>query len=492
MRRRTYISLGCWLIALLFFPALLPANNLRISEVSCSKTTLNFTIAWDNGWNLGTTPNNHDAVWVFAKFRGLSGEWLPLRLSPSLVQHQVSDPGQLSILPTFDGVGAMIRNVGQGGGHVPEIQVQLALEEPLRPGYFDIRVFGIEMVHVPDGAFWLGDGASNFALHDASNGQPYRIDSEAAIPRSALSADSTKDPGGDIPQAFPKGYNGFYLMKYELSQEQYADFLNTLTLDQQRNRTANPPDTMDGALALTTGLANRNGIVLRSHGHPGQNSGTYACNPDGSVPNDTDDGQNRACNWLSWMDVAAYLDWAGLRPMTELEYEKACRGPVYPVAKEFAWGTDSIVDANTVLEDGTENEQVQETGNDVAGLGSHGYDGPNGPLRSGFAATSSSDRLQAGAGYYGNMELSGNLWEFCVNVFPAGLGFTATCGDGLLTDGGDANVPTWPGPAGVGFRGGAWNSGILPGFRDLAVSDRFYIDWLSDIRRNTAGGRGAR
>ena len=29
---------------------------------------------------------------------------------------------------------------------------------------------------------------------------------------------------------------------------------------------------------------------------------------------------------ISWSDMSAYLDWSGLRPMTELEYEKACRG----------------------------------------------------------------------------------------------------------------------------------------------------------------------
>lgn len=481
-----------WLVAMSSLPLCLSANNLRITDVQCSKTTLRFTVAWDNGWNLDSGPGNHDAVWIFAKHRKALGNWSHLGLSNSLVAHHVSDPSSITVVPTYDGVGVMLRNARPGSGHVPEVEVVLTLQQPLAPGYTDIRVFGIEMAYVPEGIYWLGDAASNFTLRDDNTRQPYWMHSEDAIPQSWISADSAKGPSGDIPAGFPKGFQGFYLMKYELSQEQYVDFLNTLTLDQQRNRTANPPDTMDGALALTTGLANRNGIVLRSHGHAGQNSATYACNPDGVAPNDEDDGQSRACNWLSWGDLGAYLDWAGLRPMTELEYEKACRGTAYYEAKEFAWGTDSIIDANTVLEDGTEREQVAETGNDRAGLGSHGYDGPAGPLRCGFAATDASNRLQAGAGYYGHMELSGNLWELCVSVLPGGLGFTATCGDGQLTAAGEANVPTWPGPGGVGFRGGAWNSGILPGFRDLAVSDRFYIDWLSDIRRNTAGGRGAR
>jgi len=38
-----------------------------------------------------------------------------------------------------------------------------------------------------------------------------------------------------------------------------------------------------------------------------------------------------ACNLLSWWDGAKFAAWAGLRPMSELEYEKACRGPLKPV-----------------------------------------------------------------------------------------------------------------------------------------------------------------
>ena len=29
--------------------------------------------------------------------------------------------------------------------------------------------------------------------------------------------------------------------------------------------------------------------------------------------------------------------------MTELEFEKACRGPEYPLNNEFAWGTTTII-----------------------------------------------------------------------------------------------------------------------------------------------------
>jgi hypothetical protein len=45
--------------------------------------------------------------------------------------------------------------------------------------------------------------------------------------------------------------------------------------------------------------------------------------------------------WLSWDDGATFAAWAGLRPMTELEHEKALRGPRLPVPAEAAhsfWG----------------------------------------------------------------------------------------------------------------------------------------------------------
>jgi formylglycine-generating enzyme required for sulfatase activity len=282
---------------------------------------------------------------------------------------------------------------------------------------------------------------------------------------------------------YPKGYGGFYLMKYEVSQAQYVDFLNLLTPAQQAQHTtvgtymAGRPNT-------------RNGIML-SFLDPAHR--TWACNANvANAPFEDDDGQNRACNWLAWQDLSAYLDWAALRPITELEFEKACRGPIAPLPLEFAWGTDSVIDANTPLQDGTATEGVAETATPGAGLASHGYAGVQGPLRCGFGANASGDRLQAGAGYYGHTELSGNLWELCVSTVAEGLSFDGAFGDGELSADGAANVATWPTALGVGYKGGGWNSGVIPGFRDLAVSDRFYIGLASDTRRETTGGRGAR
>ena len=43
--------------------------------------------------------------------------------------------------------------------------------------------------------------------------------------------------------------------------------------------------------------------------------------------------------YMNWQDLASYLDWSGLRPMSEFEYEKACRGTLTAVPFEYPWGS---------------------------------------------------------------------------------------------------------------------------------------------------------
>ena len=112
------------------------------------------------------------------------------------------------------------------------------------------------------------------------------------------------DGQGPIPAAFPKGYNAFYVMKYEISQGQYTDFLNFLD-------PGLAPTYFMNAYGSYRNTISRTGLL-------------YTC-----------DAPDRACDYLSWSDLAVYLKWAALRPMDELEFEKACRGPLYPVPNEY-------------------------------------------------------------------------------------------------------------------------------------------------------------
>ena len=167
-------------------------------------------------------------------------------------------------------------------------------------------------------------------------------------------------------------------------------------------------------------------------------------------------------------------------------------GPQPAIPLEFAWGTDLVTDANTLQHDGQELETVTEGVPVGHGLASHGYAGPQGPLRCGFAGATRMGRHALGASYYGVMEMSGNLWEQCVSTNAGGLTFVPNLGDGELSSQGYHDVNGWPGTTAGIYRGGGWNSGILTGFRDLAVSDRFYAGSELTSRRSTSGGRGVR
>lgn len=480
----------------LFLLATAWANDLRLSDLAqLDPQTLGVSLSWDNSWRFDSTtaPGNHDAVWVFGKYRVSGGPWQPLRFDTTAGQHY-NPAGMVEVVSVEDGQGVFVQRNAPGVGDISPKGLILFLTEALPANVSEITLMGVEMVWVPAGAFWLGDSSSFHHFRQAGSGAPFQVMSEAAIDSSQLSVGDEASLGGNLPADYPKGYAGCYVMKYELSQAQYRDFLNLLTFEQQEARTAMSPSAPVGTYALANPAipSQRNGLVIAQPGNPGQPA-VYACegNPDGTF-DQNDDGQNRACSFLNWGDLLAYLDWAGLRPLTELEYEKACRGPIYPVPGGFAWGTAQAVDANTVLNDGLPTETVSEQATATAGLASHGYFGPSGPLRVGFGGSSSSNRLQIGGSYYGLLELSGNLWELCVGVSSPALGFVGSAGDGSLAPDGSADVPDWPQAEGGIHRGGAHSSGIVGDFRDLAVSDRYYWNLPPDQRRNTTGGRGGR
>lgn len=481
------------------------ANSLQLTAIEVHGNSLSFFISWENSWNLinsSLAPNNKDAVWVFAKARAAADdEWfhLPLQVRSS---HQSScDPG-LGIQVSVDGKGAFI-SLGQAGARAVNgcrIELEAAGEADLST--LDIRLFGIEMVYVPEGSFYLGDGASKYSFLDAGSQAPFHLLSEAAIEvneeNGLFSLDDNR-PAANIPADYPKGYGAFYCMKYEISQGQFTDFLNNLSPQQQANHIAVPITSPAGTFALAPYEQNRNGIAIR---YPAIQNRPAVFALDGNkngVFNEEDDAASRACNFLNWENIAAYLDWAALRPMTELEFEKICRGPEEPLAREFAWGSELVTNANTVQEDGTPQESVSETAEAPYGLANHGAGAQQnflqGPLRTGFAATASTHRITAGSAYYGVMEMSGNLWEACINTNSQGLSFTGTHGDGSLDEEGFARQESWPAKEGSGHRGGAWNSLIRNDlsyeFRDLAISDRYYV-FLPVTRRNTTGGRGVR
>jgi hypothetical protein len=281
-----------------------------------------------------------------------------------------------------------------------------------------------------------------------------------------------------LAAAYPKGYNGFYAMKYQIGQNQWLEFFNSLSSIQKSAR-----DLTDANGKNSDAIAYRNNLNWTS-GNATLNSSTH-----GAV----------ACNYLSWMDGLAYTDWTGLRPMSELEYEKASRGTVAAQNAEtatgiFCPGRGPMTQATGLSNSGATNEAASNATANAA-FGNHAS--VQGPMRLGAFANASSNRSSAGASFYGIMELSGNLWEQVVSMGNSdGRNFTPAHGDGNLTSAGHANVSAWPGyvstantgATGSGRRGGSWE--------DLAdrmrTSDRFRANDAVSTRNRANGFRALR
>ena len=276
-------------------------------------------------------------------------------------------------------------------------------------------------------------------------------------------------------------------MKYEISQQQYVDFLNTLPITQQAKRTTTPPTSGAGTGAMVKDNAYRNGIDVMTPGLVPNTSAVYGCNlNENTVAGEASDGQKLACNWLSWSDLTAYLDWSGLRPMTELEFEKSCRGTLAPVAGEYAWGSTAIGQYTGVL------GVADKKPGSIAANASYGnHASVQGPVAVDLFETASSNRVANGATYYGALNMSGNVYERVVALgSKIGKKFDGSHGNGALNAQGAADVSSWPGvdSEGSGFKGGTWYSSAAY----LRVSDRSGANLASAFRLNTTGGRGVR
>jgi formylglycine-generating enzyme required for sulfatase activity len=261
-------------------------------------------------------------------------------------------------------------------------------------------------------------------------------------------------------------------MKGEISQGQWVAFFNTLDATQKTTRDITSA-TNNGK--NTDGLSFRNNVSWSSG--------------DATLPGGGTNYRSIAMNYLSWGDLTAYLDWAGLRPMSELEFEKASRGPSAAVSGEYAWGSTSITGATSITNGGTASERGQAGSN----ITYNNAGGVQGPTRVGsFGSGGVTSRVATGSSYYGVFDLSGNVWERPVTVGNlTGRSFQGTShGDGNLGTNGDANQSSWPSTSatGAGFRGGGWidNASIA------RLSDRAFAADVYGARYNYYGGRGVR
>ena len=492
------------------------AGNIQITGPTLTGNTgtsalVQFNLSWESSWRGGGV-NNWDAAWVFVKYRTIGGSWQHVLLNNtghtapagSMIDLGLLTPGGTPWnAVTNPVVGVFVRRGADGNGTFNLTGVQLLWDYGAAGlAYNDItqvQVFAIEMVAVLQGAFAAGSGGTESSAFTLTT---ITTSNSSAVPggSGSLGGQAGGYPTGQVAPniLWPNGFNAFYCMKYEVSQQGYVDFLNTLTYAQQVTRTANAPTSAAGTPAMHSTNQSRNGIDVQVPGVASTTPATYACNLDGdAVFGEATDGKDIACGWMNWGDLAAYMDWSGLRPMTELEFEKACRGPLPPVANEYPWGTTGIAtNPYTLANAGASTEGIATNYSTTLGNANYGNtDGSiDGPMRVGlFAANgSNSGRITAGATYYGIMEMAGNQMELCVTIGAvAGRAFTGLHGNGTLSGTGDPDPAAWPSAStadGMGRRCGSWGYAA----QDLRLSERFLASSLGGARSFEHGGRGVR
>lgn len=501
-----------YILSFLLLTCIAKSNNVQVSntiltdqDAAAGKISIQFNLSWENSWRTSSAPNNWDAVWLFAKYRKSDGTWHHATLSSDNTSSG-SMGANATLSMRSDGVGAYYYRSANGEGNINSIAVRLrwhyeanGVDCNLGEDITAVKVFAIEMVYVAQGQFRVGTDIPHDGTFNAhGTNSAFLINSENAInvgnsPGNLNYSDYgyDGDHSGPIPAAFPKGYNAFYCMKYELSQEQYVEFLNTLTRNQQNSRTATPLGSSVTSVSNRYVMSNSIGVNFRNAIRC--NATIHATNPitfycdlnNNNISNEANDGQNLSCNYLSWADGIAYADWSGLRPMTELEFEKACRGPVYPVNEELAWGDTTVKKMTGITNGGTSNEQATPANANCT----VDRNSSIGNVRVGLFAKSTTTRAQAGASYYGIFDLSGSLRERIVNVGTTqGRAFTGNLGNGIIDVNGNANVANWPGTnaVGAGFRGGPYSATTF-WHCCLEVSSR-YSACEEDANRNNSYG----
>jgi formylglycine-generating enzyme required for sulfatase activity len=547
----------------------------RISNVAVKPSgeagvgTITFDLAWDWSWRAAWEVDaaqtggkeklkleNWDAAWVFVKYRLPGGAWRHAMLAAEAAKHTVPAGAALEVGKSNDGkkgVGVFIHRAaaGQGPndwkgvtlrwllpvgadaeeGGTSEFEMHAMKDKPAEAAAFDpakaeVKVLALEMVYVPQGAFWLGDGTTNVVAGQFTAGlgsAPFRIESEQAIKLGGDTAeylnnrdtlgmepnsmdDFNSDQPTTLPAAFPKGYAAFYCMKVEVTMAMYVEYLNMQPYARQAVSVPVKPSLQAGTLAMDgSHHSPRPGVFIQAPGTPDSMvplqvaretfvmSGTVTKPGTAAVFKTT--MPFVPCHFMPCQGARGFAAWSGLRPMTELEFEKACRGPVKPVADEYPWGTTGI--AGTAPASGkyalTNFNQVTES---ISWVGEKGPDATRGnaffagnnvalggPTRVGIFATPESDRVTAGATYWGILDMAGSVGEKAVPVGEAvARGFSGEHGEGGAAPWGGIGLGQRGGGYPLGFGGHSHAWGRVDLFRiSSRANSRNYLNSSGDI-----------
>ncbi len=433
------------------FASATPANNLAISgttlygATSAGLANIGFTIA-ENNVSTGVSTNGgayNTADWIFVKFStaaGADGTWNHATLTGGTV-----DAGA-TLAAATDNRGVFLNHTAVSAYWTAGTTVTWNMAaDGVALSKVRVKVFAISMVKVPTGSFVynvsnVGGGATtgSTAYNNYSAGGTL----SATITNAGLATGTGSNnlPAG-APVGWPNGYNSFYMARYETTMGQYADFLNTVH-------------------SSTAALLN---IV----GQGMTNSGTY---PNKYVAVDP----NMPRFYSSIGDIWSYLSWAGLRPPTEMEFEKAGRD-LASDARVYPWGStnpDNI--AYTPINEGVVT-RVRNYANFNQGTAHLDV----GRYMSGDVYRTAA---QTGASPWGIADLIGGVTELTFNCSYASIP-----ANGTGTVYWPANWPA-PGSTTIGERG----FGLFFSWSGVELSRRTYASYTAIVRDWEVGGRGCR
>jgi sulfatase modifying factor 1 len=218
------------------------------------------------------------------------------------------------------------------------------------------------------------------------------------IPSGTFYMGATNGAPDEMPQHLVT-VNGFWMDKYEVTNEQFAKFVKAtgyITVAERKPKAEDFPGAPAEALVPGSVVFDPPPNVESLENHliwwqyrPGANWR----HPDG--PNSSIDGKEKLpVIHVCWQDADAFAKWAGKRLPTEAEWEYAARGSLD--RKPFIWGDDpnrKNKSAN-IWQGKFPNQNLAEDG--FATLAPVGSFAPNG---------------------YGLYDMAGNVWEWCADWY---------------------------------------------------------------------------
>ena len=418
-----------------------PVNHIVISggslSADASAISIGFTIA-ENNITTGTSTNNgayNTADWIFVKFStmaGVDGSWNHATLTGGAV-----DAGA-TLTAASDNRGVFLNHTANSAYWTAGATVTWNFAADgilLNPVV--VKVFALSMVRVPAGSFVYNvGGVGSIFYNNYGGGSQATVTSASNIP-------------GGAAAGWPNGYNSFYIGRYEITQGQYAEFLNTVW---SSTATVLYDSTVGYGHNMTYTPANAYGARYA------------AVDP------------NAAKNYLSVSDAWSYLSWAGLRPPTEMEWEKANRD-LAPDARIYTWGA-TVPDTVTYTPPNEGGTCLRRFLNYNSAAGCQKVLDVGRYMSGDVYRTAA----ETGASPWSIADLAGNVWEWILNCSSPGV---PANGNGTVY------WPSgWPKPGATtyGLRGGGWSDYDSL----LRVSHRPEQGWTPVGRAYDAGARGAR